>query len=658
MSDINNDPQDLGALFDDELPQDTPVVPDDVPFFDDEPSFYFDEPPADLDDNLADSLHIPTDMLGEDGPPMFDEEYLPDRTAEFTPAPGRRKKKIEDPELAAKVADTVRACFATCHGRPGEEVKDLVLYVLGSERAMELLSDQQRRDFKNVGQVFTAIAFDNLDEEFDLFDLPDLEAAHPRVVTEVNKLRALQSVGELPKNPTSTWRALCDHVQKASAALGAKMLLAAIENGAPADELMKIYTELEPPTTQRSVQNAKFSQSAGAWQLQDAEAEASRPLYRISSGYRTWDYVFTLKDKFGKPAEPLGCWAPGEFHAVAAGTGHGKSALSRRLITAAAEDLVHGWGHEHAKVLIAITEEAPKIVYQAAGLAAGQPFHHLKDHVIIADVGASRRRFVQAVWDCVIDAYHLAKATGQSIVDCGLPEFIVLDYIGGIVEAGEGGDTTAIENTANLIMRGLCGWRIQEMEQFSGESFAEYAGMSWPTGMENFKPAVLTFVQLKKLQKREFYDPNAKDCSIADYSVENADGRPGWAVRPGDFLVPTRSDVRGSGVLANHLTSLSAAHRSRPQSNNKIVDPVTKQIRLEDDRGRIIFLKTRNSSDTPFVPMRFDSNPEGLRGQYYDLLAERAITAGKIKTLASYTQAGDPILPPRPHKSPFDGVSY
>ena len=613
--------------------------------------------------DLPPDLGGPTPPMPDEFPPPPDEAFsTPDRTFDRAaehgrPGPGGKRTPV-DPEMTAKVIDTIRSAFAATHERPGEEVVDLVQYVIGSPGPMQYLSPEQTRNFKRVAEVLTSVARDNTDAEFNLFEIADLEAAHPRVVSEVATIRDRHNSNDVPANPTSMWRALCDQVQKLAASKGAKTLIDAINEDLPAEELMKLYSDLEPPTTQRTVQNATFSQTAGAWEKQDAAAEAERPLYRISSGYRTWDYVFTLKDAYGKPAEPLGCWAPGEFHAVAAGTGHGKSALSRRVITAAAEDLVTGWGHEHAKVLIAITEEAPKIVYRAAGLAEGQPFHHLRDNIVIADVGASRRRFVQAVWDLVIEAYHLAKKTGRSIVDCGLPEFIVLDYIGGIVEAGEGGDTTAIENTANLIMRGLCGWRIQEMEQFSGESFAEYAGMSWPSGMENFKPAVLTFVQLRKLTRPEFYNPETKGMSPADFTVEKADGSPGWSVRAGDYVVPERSEIRGSGVLQNHLTSLSVAHRSRPQNNDKIIDPVTHKMRLECDRARIIFLKTRNSADMPFVPMRFDSNPEGLRGQYYDLLTEKAIAHGRVKPLPSYTQAGDPILPARPVKSPFEGVVY
>lgn len=582
------------------------------------------------------------------GPSHYGAEFPPDR-------PGYQQPTGNE-HLAARIVTTVRDCLAATHGRYGDEVVDLVRYMLGSDLVMDQLDKDQVRTFKRVGEVLSSVALDNPEGEFDLFDIPDLESATAKVVNEVNKLRAIAKLEAAVTNPTSTWRALCDQVQRQACADGARSLIEAIGEDLPADELMKAFTGLEPPTTVKTVVNASFSRTAGEWMKADAEAAAARPAYGISSGYRTLDLVLTLKDAQGRPAEAIAAWRPGEFIGIAAATGNGKSALARPLVTAAAEDLVHGWGHEHAKVLIAITEEAPSIVYRAAGLGEGQPFHHLKDNVVIADVGASRRRFVHAVWDCVIDAYHLSKATGKPIVDCGMPEAIFLDYIGGIVEAGEGVDTTAIENTANLIMRGLCGWRVQEMEQFSGESFSAYAGMSWPAGMEDFRPAVITFIQTRKLQKAEFYDP--KTGNVADFTVEKADGSAGWEVRPGDFIIPQRSDVRGSGILQNHLTTLIVAHRSRPQNNGKVLDKETGKLRLEDDRARLIFHKTRNSSDTPFVPMRFDSNYEGLRGAFYDLMAEQAIEQGIIKPLPSYVHPGSPILPDRPTRSPFAGIAY
>jgi hypothetical protein len=273
-------------------------------------------------------------------------------------------------------------------------------------------------------------------------------------------------------------------------------------------------------------------------------------------------------------------------------------------------------------------------------------------------VGASRGRLMHSVWDQVISAYHRSQETGQPIVNCGLPSMIVLDYLGGIVSPGEGADTTAMENTANLILRGFCGWDILGMEQFSGESFAAYAGMSWPEGMENFRPAVLGFAQFRKLSDPLWYDPTQKSCSVDDFVVQNPDGSAGWEVRTGDFRIPTQGEIRGSGVVANHATSILVFHRSRPQRNPKVVDPATGRIRLADWRARWILVKTRNGSDLPFIEMRFDSNPSGLRGQFYDFRAEIAIRKGLLAPTDCYQEEGDPILPHRPIVGVFDGVAY
>ena len=182
--------------------------------------------------------------------------------------------------------------------------------------------------------------------------------------------------------------------------------------------------------------------------------------------------------------------------------------------------------------------------------------------------------------------------------------------------------------------------------------------MSWPDGMDNFQPAVLGFAQFKKLADPQWYDPNAKGGSTEDFVIPNADGSPGWEVLPGDFRIPTQGEVRGSGVLLNHATSLLVGHRSRPQKNPKVVDPVTGKIRLVDSRARWILVKTRNGSDLPFVEMRFDSLTSGLRGQFFDYRAEIAIRKGMLNPTECYREEGDPILPHRPKRSPFDGVAY
>jgi hypothetical protein len=58
--------------------------------------------------------------------------------------------------------------------------------------------------------------------------------------------------------------------------------------------------------------------------------------------------------------------------------------------------------------------------------------------------------------------------------------------------------------------------------------------------------------------------------------------------------------------------------------------------------------------------MRFDSNPEGYRGQFYDDLGhQHCVVGGRMRIQAdAYRQEGDPILPERPRRSPFSRVPY
>lgn len=591
-------------------------------------------------------------------------DHYPEHAAEMT----RRRKARErnrvqmDAEqvsgVAMSVLDTLRNCLAAQHGLTGAELVDMVTYVMSSRNALAYLHDNQLKTYQRLAEVLISEYAEARSRPVDLTDVPGIEATSGAVQAELAIIVTRLGNPDLPKTPTATWRALVNYVQRMAARQKALELVAAIDAGETDEECMDRFRSLEPPSTTKTLVNAGYSRSAQEWEEADLAAAAEAPGFRISSGYPTLDFAFTQKDGRGVDTEPRGSWGPGELHIFAAPTGNGKSAAARRLITAAAEDLVVGWGREHDKVLIAITEEAPKIVYQVAGLAKGQPFHHLAKNVVIASVGASRRRFIHAIWDLVIEAYHRAKETGMPISNCGLPSFVVLDYVGGIVEDGEGADTTAIEKTANLLMRGVAAWDVQMMEEFSGESFAAYAGMSWPVGMEAFQPAVLGFAQFKKLADPQWYDPDKKGISIDDFVLPNANGEPGWKVLPGDFRLPTQGEVRGSGVLINHATSLIIGHRSRPQKNPKITDPETGRVRLVDDRARWILVKTRNGSDVPFVEMRFDSIPSGLRGQFFDYRAEIAIERGFLTPTECYRIEGDPILPHRPVRTPFDGIAY
>lgn len=560
--------------------------------------------------------------------------------------------------MEENVADTLRGCLAAMQDRTGVELIDMLSYALASENVMSYLDPKHRKTYQRLAEVLISEYAEEKSRPVDLTDVPGITTTSRAVQAEMAIIVTRLAAPNLPKTPTAAWRALVNHVQRIAARQKALELVEAIDANETDEECMDRFRGMEPPSATKALVNAAYSRSAQEWEEADLAAAAEAPGFRISSGYATLDYAFTQKDGRGKDIEPRGTFGAGELHIFAAPTGNGKSAAARQLITAATQDLVVGWGREHDKVLIAITEEAPKIVYQVARLGKGQEFHHLAKNVVIATIGASRRRLIHAIWDCVVEAYHRSKETGMPISNCGLPSFVVLDYVGGIVEDGESADTSAIEKTANLLMRGVAGWDVQMMEEFSGESFAAYAGMSWPDGMDVFQPAVLGFAQFKKLADPQWYDPNQKSVNIEDFVIPNANGAPGWEVLPGDFRLPTQSEVRGSGVLINHATSLIIGHRSRPQKNPKVVDPITGRVRLTDSRARWLLVKTRNGSDSPFIEMRFDSIPSGLRGQFFDYRAEKAIALGMLRPTDCYAEEGDPILPVRPIRTPFDGIAY
>lgn len=607
-------------------------------------------------DSPADDVSFPIEEYGR-----YEDNY-PESAAQLRASRARRDQDTQqnsDDDVtgtAEVVLNTLRNCYAAMEGRTAAELIDLIGYTMTSKEALEFLSAGVRKVYDRIAEVLISEYSDDRSRIVDLNDLPGEMAVNGKVKAELALIRIRIGRDELPAVPSSAWKALVNWVQRMASRTSALGLSEAIAAGATDEDCMKLFRSLVPPTSSTALQNGDFSRTVQEWEAADLAAAAEMLPYRISSGYPTLDYAFTQKDKFGKDSEPRGAWGPGELHVFAAPTGNGKSAANRILLRAAAEDLVTGWQMKHAMVLAAITEETPKIVYTVAGMAKGQPFHHLADNVKIANVGASRRRLVHSVWDCVIAAYHRSQETGMPIVNCGMPAMIFVDYYGALADPGES-EVQATEKTANLMMRGFCAWDVMAMEDFSGESFAGYAGMSWPAGMENFRPVVLAFAQFVKLPLPWNYDPDA-NMNLDDFQIPRADGTPGWEVLPGDFRLPSQSQIRGSGVLANHATSIIIGHRSRVVGNDRNVDPVTGEMHLDDDRARWLLPKTRNGSNLPFIEMRFDSIPSGLRGQFFDRRAEKAMDLGKLAPTECYREVGDPILPHRPRRSVFAGISY
>lgn len=560
--------------------------------------------------------------------------------------------------------------LSTLRLSPGELVDELCVILAGLQQAdvtdaqqlirqirrsvpvLSALPEAQRRDVVALLNLLAFEAEGMLEgSRVELSVLPRERLYGPQVRALVSQLRHLADSGTGSPAPHRQFKALEEQVQRTRSAKTVSVYLDALGRQRDTEELLGLYRRFEPPTTSRLVENAEFAQTASAWEVQETAALAGRPRLRISSGYRALDSAMT------REGEALGSWAGGELHVIAAPTGNGKSAHSRRTLAAAAEDLVNGWGLSRARVYHAITEEEPSIVAAAAELLKGQKFHHLAGSVTIAKIGASRTRLIKGLYDLVIQADDESRDTGVPI-DEFLPYVVIIDYIGGIVEDGEPADTVAIEKSANLAMRGIAAWDFEMMAQFSGVSFAEYAGRPVPKGMEHHRCAVIAYAQtLSKVDGRLWYEPGSSTTPIGDFTVEKPDGSLGWTPLKGDFRVPQRKDVRGSSVLLNHATSLIILHRSRPE-NNEVMRRGDGLMHVEDDRARFILAKVRNASSMPFVPMRFDSQRNGPRGQFYDLMAEELIRQGKLRCAECHREEGDPILPVRPSRRPLAGVRY
>jgi hypothetical protein len=215
----------------------------------------------------------------------------------------------------------------------------------------------------------------------------------------------------VPARPVAVWSALRERLRRVVSLRKANDYVSSLGYDLPAEDLLEAYKAIPAPVTTQSEQQMVFTKSAAEWEADHKAALSLSSPYRLSSGYPSWDRAMTARGSNGKFCEPLGTFAPGEFCVIGGPTGNGKSALGRPMAAAIAQDL-RNWGRCEDKVLIGITEETPTIVYQAAGLAAGQSKHHLADNVVISNWGASRVRVVHSVWSLVVAAYERSKAPG------------------------------------------------------------------------------------------------------------------------------------------------------------------------------------------------------------------------------------------------------
>jgi hypothetical protein len=289
-------------------------------------------------------------------------------------------------------------------------------------------------------------------------------------------------------------------------------------------------------------------------------------------------------------------------------------------------------------------------------MAPGQRYHHLAETVAVAEVGSSREAFVMGLYDLVIDANERARATGRQITEF-LPHIVVLDYIQSLSAEGENNVVDSTFKTAELILRGVQAWDPEEMRKFSGVDFASYAGMNWPKGMEHHRVATICFAQLVKAAGATGpYRPGAKGVQLSDYVVLDSNGEPMWEPKEGDQPVMGKSAIFGSSTILNNATFIVFLHRSNIHAGRSV--GMDGRTHLDDTRARLVIDKMRNGAMSPVVPMSFDSQVDGPRGQYFDPLAEHAMSQGRFSPDAAWRQTGDPILPARPAVRALAGWRY
>jgi hypothetical protein len=568
--------------------------------------------------------------------------YTSDNFAEDTP----QHLPLSDRILSAALQVT-----ASCHGRIATEAGELANLVRSADAALDVLSDDERALLVAVCEIVSWESQNLAAGSLDLAALPSAVIYADPVRNFLFRAHSLAVSGKMPLNPAAVWLAVVEEVARSRSRRSAVALVQSIDAGSTVEEVVTRFRAIEPPTARKGAVRRRGARTAAQVAEDEARISAGSAKMRFSSGYRTLDLWVT------NPAadEPLGFLAPGEGVVVAAGTGQGKSSFSYGLVPSLAQDL-RNWGLPDAKVYFAHTEEASADKVKAMRLGPGQRFHHLSNQVVVADVGSSREAFVMGLYDLVIDGYERQQATGRPITDF-LPHIVVLDYVQALSGEKDKNEVEATRLTAELILRGVQAWNPEEMAKFGGVEFSTYAGMAWPKGMEDHKVASVAFAQLVKAAgEKGPFRPNAKNAQLSDYVALDANGDPLWDVKEGDQPVLGKDAIRGSGVILQNATFIIFLHRSNIHAGKSVGSDG--RVHLTDTRARLIIDKMRNGALGPVVPMAFDSQLSGFRGQYFDPAAEAALSQGRFTADEAFKESGDPILPPRPAPRPLGAWRY
>lgn len=519
-------------------------------------------------------------------------------------------------------------------------------------------------DARSLREATGALLYVATSKEEGKFTLSDINTTmwSPEVNKVISSAKEMVDAG-FAADPGLTLGELRLEVTRAELYKPATALVEAISRRAPLDELERIARKIV--VKDRSQDEAEFKslvRNAHEWEDHKEATSGAVSDMRICFGFPHLSLTQT-----GPRDKHPGFMSPGHLAGFVAPSGHGKSSFVRELVRTSALDL-RNWGFPFAKVLTVIVEEEPDRVTEAAQIGRHAEYSDVGDQVLIAKVNSSRRRFGAAVLQSVVQAVQESHAAGLPVREF-VPFVVLLDYLQEIAEQGENPHNEAIMNTTSLL-RAISECNLDEIEKWSKVRWTDIApkGMKWPEEeLSDHRIAVLVTAQVKGLDEKTLrWKPGMP---VDDFVLRDATtGEPLWEVRPGDYRIVRRGDVKGSTKFLDNLSTLGFLHRSNPNAA-RVYNPKTGRYVLEDTRARIIFEKQRYGSGAPLVEMAFSVSPDGSSGKWYDYRATRQVEnelAGMPVERKwnwdwdrdTYRSFGGPILPVRPKRRPGDHLPY
>ena len=401
-----------------------------------------------------------------------------------------------DLKLDEKIIETLRIVIASFQGISPESVYSDLESVAASKKVFEKLKSNEKEVYRGIFEILRHELVTSQSDKFNMRNLPIAKLYKKSVVNEINTIcDYIDKSNNI--DGISLWFSLVEEIQRLETKVNAESLVEGIEENLNVDELVKRYKKIELPTTRK----AKARSKTGINTAKKVIINSSTSIFggtgiRFSSGLPTLDHGYTNQ------GEKLGFIAPGQFIVVMGATGTGKSSFANSLTPAIGQDLIN-YGLNDAKQILFHTEEESMDKIRGFRMSPNDRFYHLADSLVIENVGTSRKRMAEVIYDLVIEADIRSRKENRSILDF-LPYVVQLDYIQSIIENGED-EVKASAVTAEFLLRGVCSWNPEEMAKFSGINFRDYSGIQWPLGMENHRVAVIGYAQLVKINDGVFF---------------------------------------------------------------------------------------------------------------------------------------------------------